>query len=174
MSPSKDLILCLLFLDEVSWIVPGSERSHVAPLGYWEKTACPLCWESTSEGFRTAPQRLLWNPVEGVKEDDSHPGRMEQDSLRLVHTTGNRVWFTTQVLFIRGIFYFKFSSHSSIVQMENLESETAEKRKDMASTHHTETSQRQWGFDRNSKWQNLCTFPRAGEGYNAEWGRKGP
>ena len=34
---------------------------------------------------------VVKDPVEGAQEDDVHPGRMEQDSLRLVHTTGNRV-----------------------------------------------------------------------------------
>lgn len=42
-------------------------------------------------GLRDRPSEAVKDSVEGVQEDDSHPGRMEQDSLRLVHTTGNRV-----------------------------------------------------------------------------------
>lgn len=140
-------------------------------LPWWSKLNSARQWEESRGSFRLLredcmptvlgkpkcglcdrPSEAVKDPVEGVQEDDSHPGRMEQDSLRLVHTTGNRVWLTTQLPFILGIFYFRFSSHSSIVQMENLEYETPEKRKDMASTNHTETSLHQWGFGRNSKW----------------------
>lgn len=52
----------------------------------------PTVLRKHKRGLRDgSAEAVVKDPVEGVQEDDAHPGRMEQDSLRLLHTTGNRV-----------------------------------------------------------------------------------
>lgn len=98
-------------------------------------------------GPAEAAGKDLW---ESVQEDDSHPGRMEQDSLRLVHTTGKRVCN----LQLKSCLFQEFSIpdfqavvHSGSWKIWKMK----HREKIMASTHHTEASLHQWGFDRSSK-----------------------
>lgn len=80
------------------WTVTGPEMNwdkgcpgHVTALGYGDHCLITAVREHkvTLPWLTPNNRASVIDIVKGVQEDDSQPGKMEQFSLRLAHTTGN-------------------------------------------------------------------------------------